>query len=102
MTMCLTRRALLAGVMVTAGFAVGASSALAQDVTLRMHQFLPKQANVPAHILHPWADQIEEASNGRIKIERYDAMALGGTPPQLIDQATDGTVDIVWTLPGST
>ena len=29
-------------------------------------------------------------------------MQLGGTPPQLFDQARDGVVDIVWTLPGST
>ena len=76
--------------------------ALAQDVTLRLHQFLPAQANVPKHILDPWADRVEQQSGGRIKIERYPAMQLGGTPPQLIDQVTDGTVDIVWTLPGST
>ena len=76
--------------------------ALAQDVTLRLHQFLPAQANVPKHILDPWADRVEQQSGGRIKIERYPAMQLGGTPPQLIDQVRDGTVDIVWTLPGST
>ncbi len=29
-------------------------------------------------------------------------MQLGGTPPQLFDQAKDGVVDIVWTLPGYT
>jgi TRAP-type C4-dicarboxylate transport system substrate-binding protein len=26
-------------------------------------------------------------------------MQLGGTPPQLFDQARDGVADIVWTLP---
>ena len=29
-------------------------------------------------------------------------MQLGGRAPQLIDQARDGVVDIVWTLPGYT
>jgi TRAP-type C4-dicarboxylate transport system substrate-binding protein len=29
-------------------------------------------------------------------------MQLGGSPPQLYDQAKDGVVDIVWTLPGYT
>ena len=29
-------------------------------------------------------------------------MQLGGAPPQLFDQARDGVVDIVWTLPGYT
>ena len=28
--------------------------------------------------------------------------ALGGTPVQLYDQARDGVVDIIWTLPGNT
>jgi TRAP-type C4-dicarboxylate transport system substrate-binding protein len=79
-----------------------ASAATAQEVTLRLHQFLPAQAAVPANILDPWADAIEEASGGRIEIQRFPSMQLGGAPPQLIDQVIDGTVDIVWTLPGYT
>jgi len=78
------------------------SAATAQEFTLRMHQFLPGQANVPAKILEPWADAIEEASGGRIEIQRFHAMQLGGTPPELMDQAIDGTADIIWTLPGYT
>ena len=41
-------------------------------------------------------------SGGRIKIDIYPSMQLGGTPPQLFDQARDGVVDLVWTLPGNT
>ncbi|MCY0092525.1 TRAP transporter substrate-binding protein [Hoeflea ulvae] len=84
--------------------AVGATSfgAAAQEVTLRLHQFLPAQANVPAELLIPWAEQVGTASDGRIKIEVFSSMSLGGTPPQLMDQARDGVVDIVWTLPGYT
>ena len=96
------KSALLAGVLATAGLLAGASVSMAQEVTLRLHQFLPPQANVPAHVLDPWADKVEADSGGRIKIERYGAMALGGTPPQLIDQAIDGAVDIVWTVNGYT
>ena len=92
----------IAASLASAGWLAATSSVLAQDVTLRLHQFLPAQANVPAHVLDPWADKVESESGGRIKVERYPAMQLGGTPPQLIDQAQDGTVDIVWTLPGST
>lgn len=79
-----------------------ATAALAQEVTLRLHQFLPATSMIPANVLDPWADGIEEQSQGRIKIERYPSMQLGGTPPQLIDQVIDGSVDIVWTLPGYT
>ncbi|MCK7613006.1 TRAP transporter substrate-binding protein [Roseibium sediminicola] len=79
-----------------------ASSSFAQEVTLRMHQFLPAQANVPKNILDPWADKIEAESGGRIKIERYPSMQLGGKPPELIEQVVDGVVDIVWTVAGYT
>lgn len=78
------------------------TTAAAQEVTLRMHQFLPSQANVPAHILNVWADRVEADSDGRIKIDRFPSMQLGGSPPQLIDQAIDGVADIIWTVAGYT
>ncbi|WP_299963184.1 TRAP transporter substrate-binding protein [uncultured Roseobacter sp.] len=83
-----------------AGLTAGPLSA--QDVTLRLHQFLPAQANVPKLILDVWADTIEEKSGGRIEIERYPSMQLGGRPPELMDQAIDGIADIVWTVVGYT
>jgi TRAP-type C4-dicarboxylate transport system substrate-binding protein len=49
-----------------------------------------------------WMDKVEKESGGRIKFEAYPAMQLGGTPVQLYDQAKDGVVDIIWTLPGNT
>ncbi|MEM6479119.1 MAG: TRAP transporter substrate-binding protein [Pseudomonadota bacterium] len=67
-----------------------------------MHQFLPAQANVPKNILVPWAERVMEASDGRIKIDHFPAMQLGGTPPELIGQVTDGVADIVWTVAGYT
>jgi TRAP-type C4-dicarboxylate transport system substrate-binding protein len=81
---------------------LASSAALAQEVTLRLHQFLPPQGTVPAKAITPWIKKIEAESNGRIKIQMYSSMQLGGTPPQLFDQAKDGVVDIVWTLQGYT
>ena len=49
-----------------------------------------------------WMDKVEKESGGRIKFEAYPAMQLGGTPVQLFDQARDGIVDIIWTLPSNT
>lgn len=94
------RSFLKAGLM--AALMANGMPALAQEVTLRMHQFLPPQATVPAQILIPWAEAVGEASGGRIKVEVFSAMALGGSPTQLIDQVADGVVDIAWTLPGYT
>ena len=79
-----------------------ASSAAAQDVQLTLHQFLPAQANVPNLILKPWMESVEEASGGRIKIDHFPSMQLGGRPPELMDQAIEGTADIVWTVVGYT
>lgn len=75
---------------------------VAQEFTFNLHHFLGPKA--PAHhaMLEPWAKRIEEASDGRVKIEIYPAMSLGGTPPELIRQARDGVVDLVWTLNGYT
>jgi TRAP-type C4-dicarboxylate transport system substrate-binding protein len=78
------------------------TTATAQEVTLRMHQFLPLQANVPQHVLEVWKQRIEEASDGRIAVQHYPSMQLGGTPPQLVDQVIDGVADVIWTVAGYT
>lgn len=88
-----------------AGAALGAlmaTAAAAQEYTIRLHQFLPAQANVPRLVLDVWADNVEEASGGRIAVERFPSMQLGGTPPELMDQAIDGVADVVWTVVGYT
>ena len=92
----------LAGLLSGAVMALTALPALAQEVTLKLHQFLPAQANVPKLILDVWADKVEADSDGRIRIARYPSMQLGGTPPQLMDQVADGVADIVWTVAGYT
>lgn len=96
------RRTLIALFGASAALALTTGTALAQDVTLRLHQFLPAQANVPRLVLDVWADNVERESGGRIRIERHAAMALGGTPPELMDQVIDGIADIVWTVNGFT
>ena len=78
------------------------TAANAQEVTLRLHQFLAPQSTVPAEILTPWARKVEAESDGRIRIEIYSSMALGGKPSDLYDQAREGVVDIVYTLVGYT
>ena len=73
-----------------------------QSVTLKFHTFMAPQSNVYINMHKAWMDKVEKDSNGRIKFEGYPAMQLGGTPVQLYDQARDGVVDIIWTLPGNT
>ena len=76
--------------------------ARSQEVTLRVHTFMPPVANPYRHFLVPWAEKVSKESNGRIKVQLYPAMQLGGKAPQLLQQVRDGVVDAVWTLPGFT
>ncbi|HEX6112576.1 MAG TPA: TRAP transporter substrate-binding protein [Geminicoccaceae bacterium] len=89
--------ALASGVMLAV-----ASGVLAQEVTLKVAHFLPAAAPAHALFMEPWARQVEADSGGRIKVEIYPAMQLGGRAPQLYDQLRDGIADVVWTLPGYT
>jgi TRAP-type C4-dicarboxylate transport system substrate-binding protein len=73
-----------------------------QSVTLKFHTFMSPKSGVWLGMHKPWMAKVEKESAGRIKFEAYPAMQLGGTPVQLYDQAKDGVVDVVWTLPGNT
>ncbi len=88
------------GAALTAVILSGQASA--QEVTLRLHQMLPPQATIPAKALVPWAEKVANESGGRIKVDHYPTMQLGGKPPQLYDQVRDGVVDLMWTVIGYT
>lgn len=81
---------------------MGITGALAQEVTLRFQHFISPKGAVPALFMAPWAEKIEAESNGRIKVEIYPAMQLGGAPPALFDQIRDNVIDGGWVIPGYT
>jgi len=87
---------------VAAACAALSSGAAAQQITLKLHHLLPPQAPAHTQMLAPWARDVEKAAGGKVKIELYPAMALGGKPPELINQVRDGVVDIIWTVNGYT
>lgn len=78
------------------------SIAAEAEANLKLHFLLPIQSNISKNILEPWAEKIQTASDNRIKIDRFYAMALGGRPPELMDQVLDGVTDITLTLSGYT
>jgi TRAP-type C4-dicarboxylate transport system substrate-binding protein len=95
-------RKLFIGAVGAAAAAAMLPAAMAQTVTMRFHQMLPPQAAIPSNAIKPWAEKVEKESGGRIKVQRFDAMALGGKPADLFDQAKDGVVDVIWTVLGYT
>ena len=96
------RRTLLKSSAAVALGAPGLSGLAQQSVTLKFHTFMAPLSGVWLTMHKPWMEKVEKESGGRIKFEAYPAMQLGGTPIQLYDQAKDGVVDVVWTLPGNT
>lgn len=87
----------------SAALAVAAStSAYAQDVTLRFQHFISPKGAVPAHFMAPWAEKVKADSDGRIEVQLYPAMQLGGAPPALFDQIRDNVIDGGWAIPGYT
>ena len=92
---------LIASLGVAALFAA-APLAQAQEITLKVHHFLPPPSTAHAKFITPWCDKINKESGGKLKCQIFPSMQAGGTPPQLYEQARDGVVDIVWTLPGYT
>lgn len=82
--------------------ALFAMPAAAQEISLKLHHFLSERAPAHSRMLVPWAERVEELSGGKVDIEVYPAMTLGGRPPELIQQVRDGVVDLVWTVNGYT
>jgi TRAP-type C4-dicarboxylate transport system substrate-binding protein len=95
------KQAIAAGV-VCAALAGLSAAASAQQIVLKLHHFLPPKSPAQVMMLAPWAERVEKASGGKVKIEIYPSMTLGGKPPELINQVRDGVVDIVWTVNGYT
>lgn len=77
-------------------------AASADPVILKVAHFWPATALSQQKVLEPWCAKIAQESNNTLQCQIYPSMQLGGTPPQLIQQAIDGVADIVWTLPGYT
>lgn len=79
-----------------------ATAGYAQEVTLRFQHFVSPNSANPKYFIEPWAKKVEEDSNGRIKIEIYPFMQLGGAAPEQYDLVRDGAIDGGWIIPGYT
>ena len=95
--MAMSVRCLLVGLTLFFSAASGA-----QEYTFKLHHFLSPKAPAHTGMLVPWAESVERLSGGRVGIEVFPSMSLGGKPPELAQQARDGVVDLVWTVNGYT
>jgi TRAP-type C4-dicarboxylate transport system substrate-binding protein len=94
------RRSFLTG-SVAGVLTLAAGKASAQDViTLRMHLLVPLESSIVKGAITPFFQAIEAEAGGRVKIEMYPSMQLGGSPLSLYDQVKDGVVDFTQTAIG--
>jgi TRAP-type transport system periplasmic protein len=102
--MRVARRAFLASMLasVAAPAVVRHARADPRPVTLKLHHFFSAVSSGHQKFLKPWARKVEAESGGRVRIDIFPSMQLGGAPAQLFDQARNGLADIVWAMPGDT
>ena len=101
--MRVARRNFLASAMATlAAPAVMRMASADAPIALKLHHAMSSVSAGHDKFLVPWARKVETESGGRIRIDLFPSMQLGGSPAQLFDQARDGTVDIAWTMPSLT
>jgi TRAP-type C4-dicarboxylate transport system substrate-binding protein len=74
----------------------------APQFTFKLHHSFSAVSSAHDKFLAPWSRQVEAQSGGRIRIDLFPSMQLGGAPADLFDQARDGVADIVWALPCNT
>jgi len=86
----------------TAMLGITATTGIAQEVTLRFQHFVSPNSANPKYFLDPWVQKVEAESNGRIKIEIYPFMQLGGKATAQYDLIRDGVIDGGWVIPGYT
>ena len=71
-------KTIAAAALLTAG---GLGAAVAQEVTLKVHHFLPGTSNAQVKLIQPWCDKVAKESANKLKCQIYPAMQLGGSPP---------------------
>jgi TRAP-type C4-dicarboxylate transport system substrate-binding protein len=78
----------------TIALAVAAPAAFAEELVLS--SWLPPRHPIVVNALEPWAEQVEEATDGRVTV-RILRKPLG-SPPAHFDMARDGVADITYGL----
>lgn len=71
-------------------------------VVLKLHHSFSSVSGAHDKFLSPWSRQLQAQSDGRIRVDLFPSMQLGGAPAALFDQARDGVADIVWAMPSLT
>lgn len=75
-------------------------SASAQETVLRLSNWLPASHPIVKDMVMPWAEQLKEATDGRVTVQILDAPL--GPPPAHFDLAANGVADLTFSVHGYT
>jgi TRAP-type C4-dicarboxylate transport system substrate-binding protein len=102
--MRVARRTFLASTMasVAAPAVMRVAFADVPQFAFKLHHAFSSVSSAHDKFLAPWARQVEAQSGGRIRIDLFPSMQLGGAPADLFDQARDGVADLTWAQPSNT
>ncbi len=86
----------------TAVFAISTvfNPALAETIELKLSHFLPSSHPTQKEFLEPWAKELEERTNGQVKVTIFPAGSAFGHVAKQYDQVKAGVVDISHGLTG--
>lgn len=97
--MHMIKRTITAGLLIAATLTSFAASA-ASPIELKMSHFLPSTHPIQRDFLEPWAKELEERTNGQVKVQIFPAGSSFGHVAKQMDQARAGVVDIAHGLSG--
>ncbi|WP_051332556.1 TRAP transporter substrate-binding protein [Cucumibacter marinus] len=95
-----TMKRLILGATALAGLMAATTAGHAQEITLKISQYLPAVHGFQADFLEPWAAELEERSEGRVAVEIFDASSAFGKVERQADQVRAGVMDIAIGLNG--
>lgn len=73
---------------------------MAETIELKLSHFLPSSHPTQKDFLEPWARELEERTNGQVKVTIYPAGSAFGHVAKQFDQVRAGVVDIAHGLTG--
>lgn len=78
------------------------AEAASEIASLKLAMFSPSTEMTWVTTINPWANAVNKAGTGVVKIEKYPNGALGRALPQQAQMVLDGVADIAFVIPGVT
>jgi TRAP-type C4-dicarboxylate transport system substrate-binding protein len=82
------------------GFALGATAAAADEIKLTFATLAPPDSRVAQMAFHPWADRMNAAGKGVLRLDTRDGFAIANLD-NIYSRVMDDVVQIGWALQGA-